>query len=223
MTEVMTKASGRRVWVAGATGLVGREVLVALHADPGVAEVVALVRRPLPAVPGGDGARVRGHVVDFDRLVEAPPPGRCDVAICCLGTTIKQAGSQDAFRKVDHDYVLAFARAAIDAGAGHVLVVSSLGADPSSRVFYNRVKGEVERALGQLGVAVTVARPSLLLGDRSELRLGERVAAPLSRLLPARWRGIQAATVARALVRLSAQPATGTRVVPSEELQQLGR
>ncbi len=119
--------------------------------------------------------------------------------------------------------MLAFARAAIAAGAGHVLVVSSLGADPSSRVFYNRVKGEVERALGQLGVAVTVARPSLLLGDRSELRLGERVAAPLSRLLPARWRGIQAATVARALVRLSAQPATGTRVVPSEELQQLGR
>src|SRR5690606_11908511 len=145
------------------------------------------------------------------------------VAICALGTTIKQAGSQAQFRRVDHDYVLAFARAALAGGVRHVLVVTALGADARSSVFYNRVKGELEEALSELPFsALPIVRPSLLLGRREQTRLGERLAAPLARLLPKSYRGIEAATVARALVRLAREPAAGRRVVLSKELHALG-
>lgn len=203
-----------QVWLAGATGLVGRQVLALLAGDPRV-KVLVIARRETSA----PAANVTTSIVEFAQLGQAEL-GACDVAVCCLGTTLRRAGSREGFRQVDFDYVLAFAAAAQRAGAKHVVVVSSLGANPKSSVFYNRVKGEMEEALFALGLpAVTVVRPSLLLGKREEMRIGERMAMPLSRFLPLRWRGIGADVVAGALRDLALSPASGTRVVESDELQ----
>jgi uncharacterized protein YbjT (DUF2867 family) len=208
-----------RVWLAGATGLVGREVVTALLEDRAFSAVVTLVRR----ASGLTHPKLDERLVDFESLESALSGQSAEIAICCLGTTIKQAGSQANFRRVDYDYVLAFAKAARAAGVQHFMVITALGADVSSLTFYNRVKGELEAAVKELSFpALTIARPSLLLGKRSEFRLGERLFTPIAKLLPAKMRGIEAHTVARALVLLARAPAKGTRVVPSEELQRLG-
>jgi len=143
-----------------------------------------------------------------------------DDVFCCLGTTIKQAGSQEGFRRVDHDYVVAVARAGLRCGATQFLLVSAVGADPASRIFYSRVKGETEAAVRQLPYrAVQIFRPSLLLGKRSAFRLGERVAmltapilslALLGRLR--RYRPIAAATVAQAMVAIAKESPRGPNV-----------
>lgn len=207
------------VWIAGATGLVGRQVLTESLHDASVSSVIAFVRRKTGVVH----PRLTEQIVDFERLEEETAPFRGDVAFCCLGSTIKQAGSQAQFRHIDHDYVLAFARGALAGGVKHFLVVTALGADARSSVFYNRVKGEVEAGLAALPfAALTIARPSLLLGERAEARLGERLLAPLSRLLPKSVSGIEAQTVARALLHLAREPANGRRIVPSKELHALG-
>jgi len=207
--------TNRIAWIAGGTGLVGSHCLGLLLASPRIAHTVAFTRRPLPR----NDARYENRVVDFDELPATADATRVDVAFCCLGTTMKQAGSQAAFRRVDYEYVVTFARYALASGASHFLMVSALGADLRSRVFYNRVKGEAEAAVSELGFEqVTILRPSLLLGDRSQHRLGERVLAPFSKLLPRSVRGIEAATVAEALFALSERPTPGVRIVPSGEL-----
>lgn len=211
---------GRRVLLAGASGLVGRELLRELLADSSIAQVHALVRRELPQ----RDPKLTQHVVDFAALPALPP---VDEAYIALGTTIKVAGSQAAFRAVDADAVLAVARAAREAGAQRLGVVSAMGADAHSRVFYSRVKGETEQALARLGFAtLVIARPSLLVGDRAALgqpvRRGEEIGERVSRLLgfavPANYRPIEARRVARALAR--AVPATsGQHVLLSGEMQ----
>ncbi|MCP5272764.1 MAG: hypothetical protein H6932_16320 [Burkholderiaceae bacterium] len=167
--------------------------------------------------------------MDFGQLPALPA---AQSAYCCLGTTIKVAGSQAAFRAVDHDAVLAFARAAQAAGVTRFALVSALGADARSKNFYSRVKGETEAALASVGFAsLVIARPSLLLGDRSALgqpeRHGERIGQALSRaiggLIPSAWRPIAADVVARALLRSLASPAAGVTVLDSAALQRLGR
>lgn len=207
--------------LAGATGLIGREI--ARHwTGPGPLHL--LVRREQPAA----APLHRVHVVDFAAL---PPLPQAERAFCALGTTIKVAGSQEAFRAVDHGAVLAFARAAQRAGVKRFGVVSALGASPSSATFYNRVKGEMEAELQTLGFAqLVIARPSLLAGDRASLnqatRPGERLAlaltAPFKPFIPAAWRPIEAAVVARALLRALSQPDTGVQVLGSAALQELG-
>jgi uncharacterized protein YbjT (DUF2867 family) len=211
---------GRDVLLAGASGLVGRELLHRLLADTSIARVHALVRRALPE----DHPKLAQHVVDFAALPPLPPIAEAYIA---LGTTIKAAGSQAAFRAVDADAVLAVARAARQAGALRLGVVSAMGADAHSRVFYSRVKGETEQALAQLGFGtLVIARPSMLVGDRHALgqpvRRGEEIAAQVSRWLafaiPANYRAIEAARVARALC--AAVPArTGRHVLLSGEMQ----
>jgi uncharacterized protein YbjT (DUF2867 family) len=213
----------RTALVAGATGLVGGHLLDALLESAAYAEVLSLGRRPLPR----QHPKLSQRTVDFARLEGEALP-RVDDAFCCLGTTIKKAGSQEAFRAVDHDAVLAFARAAKRAGASRFLVVTAMGADASSRFFYNRVKGEVEAHLGEVGFAsLVVARPSLLLGERADRRAGEGAAILLSRALrpllrPLPGRPIEAATVARALLALAQASPAGTRLVSNGELHQLG-
>lgn len=207
--------------LAGASGLIGREV--ARHwTGPG--PIHLLLRRQMPAAQ----PLHRVHVVDYAAL---PPLPQADVAFCCLGTTIKQAGSQEAFQAVDHTAVLAFARAAQRAGVQRLAVVSALGASPTSGTFYNRVKGEMEAGLQTLGLRqLVIARPSLLVGDRASLgqpaRPGERLAlalsAPFVPLLPLAWRPIQAAVVARALLRALSQGTPGVQVLESAALQELG-
>ncbi|MET0981790.1 MAG: nucleoside-diphosphate sugar epimerase [Telluria sp.] len=193
---------GRRVLLAGATGLVGGEILRGLLADDTVAVVHVLARRPLAT----SHPKLQAQVVDFTALPSLPP---LDEAYLALGTTIKVAGSQAAFRAVDFDASLAVARAALAAGARRLGLVSAMGADAQSRVFYNRVKGELEEAVKELGFeALVIARPSLLLGDRGALgqpaRPGEHIGSVLARLLkpviPAHYRPIRALHVARALL-----------------------
>lgn len=213
----------RTALVAGASGLVGGHLLDLLLSSNDVAKVISLGRRPLEAT----STKLEQRAVDFARLDDLTLPP-VDDAYCCLGTTIKKAGSQEAFRAVDHDAVVAFAACAKRAGAKHFLVVTALGADASSRVFYNRVKGEAEAALKAMGFeSLSILQPSLLLGDRAESRPGERVAIVLSRafaplLRPIAARPIEARTVARAMVALARAPRPGARVVLSGELQTLG-
>jgi len=207
--------------LAGASGLVGRE-LARQWRGPG--RLHLLVRRPLPDT----AAQHSVHVVDFAAL---PPLPRAEQAYCALGTTIKVAGSQAAFHAVDHDAVLAFARAARAAGAQRLAVVSALGANARSGNFYSRVKGETEDELARLGFAsLVIARPSLLAGDRAALgqppRRGEAVALAalqsLGGLIPLAWRPIAAERVARAMLRALAEAPSGVRVLDSARMQQLG-
>jgi uncharacterized protein YbjT (DUF2867 family) len=208
----------QHILLAGATGLTGEHLLDRLLNEPTVARVLAPSRRPLAT---------HAHLENPQGELLALLPqldGKVDTAFCCLGTTIKQAGSQAAFRAVDHDLVIAFAERARALGARHLLVISALGADAGSTVFYNRVKGEMEHALREQNwPQLTIARPSLLLGARQEFRLGERLAAPLMRWLPGKYRGIQATVLARALWRLALEEDTGIRVVESNQLRRLGR
>ncbi|HEU4474765.1 MAG TPA: NAD(P)H-binding protein [Gemmatimonadales bacterium] len=204
--------------VAGATGLVGRELVRQLGADQTWGEVRPLVRRQLP--PELAGATVAPVQVDYDRLDPPPPWAAADHVFCALGTTIRQAGSRAAFREVDLKYPVALARAALLLGARHFLLVSAVGAAPGSRVFYNRVKGEVEAAIAALGFrSVTIARPSLLLGSRPEPRVGEQVGKILGLLAPPRWRPVAGARVARALVDAAKADLAGLRVIENRDLR----
>jgi uncharacterized protein YbjT (DUF2867 family) len=212
------------VLLAGATGLVGRELARTLLATKPAPKLTLVVRRP-PAKPD---RRAQVLTVDFAHLPALP---RADEAYCCLGTTIAVAGSQAAFRAVDFDAVLAFARAAHAAGVRRFGVVSALGASPRSATFYNRVKGEMEAALAEVGFdSLVIARPSLLAGDRESLdqgtRFGERMALaftrPVAGLIPKAWRPIDAATVARGMFAAMREGRDGVRVVESGELQDLG-
>lgn len=217
-----------KVWIAGATGLVGRALLGQLLSRP--LEVHALLRREAPEL--GRHPRLHLHRVNFGRpdLGPAHIPAPDEIYIT-LGTTIAAAGSQEAFREVDFEAVLHVARVARAGGARRCAVVSALGADPASRVFYNRVKGEMEQALKGLHFKrLVIARPSLLAGEREALgqarRPGEhwglRLMQPLGTLIPARWRPIQADTVARALSLALHQDGPATQVLESDALQTLG-
>ncbi len=213
----------RTVLLAGATGLVGGLVLEGLLADPQVATLHALSRRALSI----SHPKLRVHLVDFSDLPELP---RVDEVYLALGTTIKVAGSQAAFRAVDLDANLAVARAAASAGARRVGLVSAAGADSRSSMFYNRVKGELEDALKAMHLtALVLAQPSLLLDKREGLnqppRLGERIAIPIAKvlapLLPGTYRPVHARAVALALLR-TVPSAQGLVVLASNELARIG-
>jgi uncharacterized protein YbjT (DUF2867 family) len=216
---LMVDVGARKVAVVlGATGLVGREILHLLADDETIAEVRALVRRPLPAEDRRPG--VQECLVDFDRLQAHPEWFKADLVFSALGTTIGKAGSQEAFRRVDLEYPLAVAKAARAAGAQHFLFVSAMGANARSSFFYNRVKGELEEEILALGYpSVTIARPSLLLGKRHEPRFGEELAKRFSWLTPSPWRPILASRVAAALVRASHETSPGIRVLVNRQLR----
>jgi uncharacterized protein YbjT (DUF2867 family) len=205
--------------VAGATGLVGQALVRQLAADGGWREVRVLVRRALPAESGAPNViPVR---IDYADLDATPDWARgVDHLFCALGTTIRQAGSQAAFRQVDFEYALAFAKAGLAHGARHFLLVSALGADAESRVFYNRVKGELERAVSALGFrSVTIARPSLLLGERAERRIGEQLGKLVGVLAPGRWRPVPATQVAAALVAAAKRDTPGKEILDNRQLR----
>ena len=210
----------RTVALAGATGLVGRSILDGMLADPSVQSVHVLGRRK----PRVAHARITGHIVDFAALSPLPP---VDEVYLALGTTIKVAGSQAAFRAIDFDANLAVARAALAAGARRCGLVSAMGANAKSSVFYNRVKGELEEALTQLPFeGLVIARPSLLIGNRASLGQPERPLEKVSALfmkilgpvIPANYRAIAAAQVARTLL-VRTPSAKGLVVVLSGEMQ----
>lgn len=217
-------AAPRTALLAGATGLVGRALLSMLLASKQYRSVHVLVRRAVPDIKAN--AKLKVHQVDFARLPEAFPT--VDDVFIALGTTIKAAGSEAAFRQVDFDFVVNVARAARAAGATRLAVVSALGADTKSRVFYNRVKGEMQAAIAQLGYeSVVIAQPSLLLGDRAALgqpaRSGElwaaRLLEPLGWIVPKVVRPIPAGAVASALLAAILDGKPGVRILKSEAMQ----
>jgi uncharacterized protein YbjT (DUF2867 family) len=204
--------------VAGATGLVGQALVRHLAADRTWREVRALVRHALPSELAG--TTVVSVQVDYTRLDPPPLWAAADHVFCALGTTMRQAGSAAAFRQVDFEYPVALARAARIQGARHFLLVSALGAASASRFVYSRVKGEVEAAIIALGFrSVTIARPSLLLGHRTEPRLAEQLGKVLGVLAPPRWRPVPAARVARALVDAAKRDVPGIRILENRDLR----
>ncbi|MCV2352152.1 NAD(P)H-binding protein [Paucibacter sp. Y2R2-4] len=219
------------LWLAGATGLIGRALLEGLL--PQALQLELLLRRPATDLPASP--RVHPHLVDFSREdlggAPLPPP---QAVLISLGSTMAQAGSAEAFRAVDFEAVLHVAQAAKRAGASRCAVVSALGADANSKVFYNQVKGEMEQALVALQFdRLVIARPSLLRGARGARaalgqpdRPGERWALTLTRplqpLIPLRWRPIDAAVVARALCLALRQAGPAVQVLESQQLQTLG-
>ena len=210
--------------VAGATGLVGREVLAVLLADKSYSKVICVGRRALPL----QHPKLVQHTVDFKAVAPFTALPHVDDVFIALGTTIKVAGSQAAFRAVDFEAIVAVARAGRAHGATKLGVVSAMGADPNSGIFYNRVKGEMEQALAHMGFkSLVMARPSLLAGDREALeqssRLGERLGLLATRwlnpLIPNNYRSIQASDVAKALVKAVQSGKPGVQVLLSGEMQ----
>lgn len=210
-------AAPRIALVAGATGMVGAELCRQLLDDRRFSPVVVLARRqPAVAEPP-----LQVEIVDFDRIGEWDPSVPIDTVFCALGTTIKKAGSEAAFRAVDHDLVLEMARLAQRGNARHFIFVSSLGADPQSKVFYLRVKGEAEEAVKALGLPHAVAlRPSFLEGEREEPRAGEKAARAVGRLLKPlllgpleKYRPTPASKVAQAMRHVSQRGREGFEVL----------
>jgi uncharacterized protein YbjT (DUF2867 family) len=212
MRQVKTAA------IFGATGLVGRFCLDLLLADECYSRTVAIGRRE----PAHMHTKlvVRNAALDRVEAIDDPRLGEVDVVFCCLGTTIRKAGSQGAFRRVDLNYVVNAAAFANRRGARHFLMVTAVGADARSRVFYNRVKGEAEEAVTNLGIeCVSVFRPSLILGTREESRLKERLAKSLATALSfamigslSKFRPIEARTIAHAMLAAAAAPKPGVAV-----------
>ena len=200
----------------------GGHVLQLLLADEAFSHVVTLARRPLSI----QYTKLEQRVVDMGALDALSDLPHVDDVFCCLGTTIKTAGSQAAFHKVDYDYVVGVARAGLRAGATRFLLVTAIGADPASRIFYSRVKGEVERAVQELPYeAVQIFRPSFLMGDRREARLAERLGVPVARLVAPllvgplrRYRPVHAADVARAMVRIAKEDLRGPSVLEYDDI-----
>jgi uncharacterized protein YbjT (DUF2867 family) len=210
--------------LAGASGLIGRALLPALLRSERYNPVHVLVRRAVPGIEEQPAVHV--HVVDFAHLPEALP--KVDDVYIALGTTIKAAGSEAAFRQVDFDFVVNTARAARMAGAKRLAVVSALGANARSRVFYNRVKGDMQEAVRQLGYeSVLIVQPSLLVGDRAALgqpvRAGEVWATallkPVMWLVPKGVRPISAESVAQAMLGAMLDAVPGVRILTSGDMQ----
>ena len=220
------RTTGRTAVVAGASGLVGRELVARLTRTPAYGRVIALTRRALQL----EHPRLVEAPARFDALdgVLAPLLPRSTVdAYCCLGTTIRSAGSQQAFRHVDHDLVLAFARWAASVPVSRLVVVSALGADAKSRVFYNRVKGQTENDLRAVaGSSLVLLRPGLLDGPRTERRWGESLALAMTRpvrtWLPASLRPVAVEDVAQSMIA-AALAETVPAVLESAALQGAAR
>ena len=212
--------------VAGATGLTGGHLLELLLEHPRFESVTSLVRhRQRPDEPG-----LSQQIVDFDKLSIDMIPSRTTTFFCCLGTTIKKAGSREKFRRVDFEYVYQLAELCEQRGVNHFLLVSSIGAKADSSVFYSRVKGEIEHAVRERRIErVSILRPSVLIGDRPEFRLGEKLGVAAMKLAQPflagrfrKYRAIPARIVARAMVALAVGPGDGHLIYESDEIAELG-
>jgi len=215
----------RSALLLGASGLIGGFCLDALLKEAAYDRIIILSRRHVPR----SSPKIDQHIVDFGRLKEYAGLMAVNDVFCCLGTTIKQAGSQTAFHLVDCTYPLEIARLALDQGARQFLIVTAMGANPHSRVFYNRVKGEVEEKLSHLGYSgVHIFRPSLLLGKHDPPRpaedLAQFIGSPLARIMLGplkKYRPIEAKTVADAMVRTAQKDYRGIYIYPSDRISQL--
>jgi uncharacterized protein YbjT (DUF2867 family) len=218
----------RAAAIFGATGLVGKACLDLLLVNDRYERVISIGRR----APARGDPKLIVHRVALDAVegFDDPSFGSVDDVYCCLGTTIAKAGSQEVFRRVDLDYVVNAATFAKNRRARHFLLVTAVGAAASSRVFYSRVKGEAEEAVAKVGIeSISIFRPSLILGQRDESRLKERMAKSLAVGLSfamvgslAKYRPIEATTIARAMVAVAAAPIPGITIYEFDQMASLG-
>lgn len=214
--------------IAGATGLVGRSLVDILVHEQTYDRIKVLVRQTVP--DWQPYPQIEQLITDYDHLEQQADTWHATDVYCCLGTTIKKAGSQERMYEIDVTYPLRLAELARQRGAEHFLLISAMGADASSRIFYSRIKGELQQQLSRLGYpSLSIVQPSLLLGERQEFRPGEHAAAVASRIFSpllkgglAKYKPIQSTTVARAMYKLALKRQAGIKVYPSHELQQLG-
>lgn len=218
--------AGKTALIAGATGLIGKELLQFLLNSNEYDKVIAIVRRPVEL----DHAKLDERVVDFDQLEQSKEIFAVDDVFCCLGTTIKKAKTKEAMWKIDVDYPVAIARLASSQGARKFLLVSSMNADSDSPIFYSKMKGKLEEEIKQIPFETTaIFRPSLLLGDREEFRLGERAAAAIFTKVPflfagplKKFKAIEGRIVASAMYRAAQRNIQGVTVYPSEQIHEIG-
>jgi uncharacterized protein YbjT (DUF2867 family) len=207
---------GQSTLLVGATGLIGSFCLSRLLEEDEVERVVVLTRRPL----GRLHPKLDEHQIQFDRLNEYSALFEVDTVFCCLGSTLKAAGSRAAFEKVDYGYVKQIAELAAAMDARQFLLISAVGADPHSQVFYSRIKGRAEEAVRQQNFhSVHILRPSMLLGSRSQPRWNEEILKPLAKLtIPLfvgpvqRFRPVQAEQVANMMVNLAKADYSGINI-----------
>ena len=219
----MTKNPSFSALLAGATGLVGSFCLKDLLADPQYRSIVVLSRKALTV----EHPKLKTIITDFENLEEHKTHLGADHIFCCLGTTIKKAGSQENFRKVDFNYPSEIARITAQAGANQFVLVSSIGASSHSRVFYSRVKGELEEAVMSLPFpGILIFRPSLILGVRQEKRLGESIWKVFMRIFQPllvgpykKYRPIQARIIAKSMVEMAKTQLQGAHIYESDQIQ----
>ncbi|WP_404480930.1 NAD(P)H-binding protein [Novosphingobium sp. BL-52-GroH] len=223
----MSEQGGIRICLVGATGLIGSALIAEAVGREGV-RVIGVGRREATLPRGARMEMLVGEPIDWPQLIRA---ARADVLVCALGTTIKAAGSQEQFRAIDHDLVRFSAEAARDAGIGHMVLVSSVGAERGSQNFYLSVKGETEEALAKLGFRrLDLLRPGLLRGAREERRRLERAGQLLAPLVDrflrgrfTRYRSIRASRLAKAILALAHERAQGRFVHEHDAMRRLAR
>ena len=216
----------KSVLLLGASGLVGGECLKLLIHDGPYEKITVLTRSPL--ITDIQDSRVDHHIIDFEHLGEYRHLIKADHVICALGTTIKKAGTKENFHRVDFTYSYEIARMASEQGSEHYLLVSAMGADPGSSIFYNRVKGELEQVVQKLSYrGVSIFRPSLILGQRHERRLTEQVSKIISGIfsfaIPERYKPVQAVNIARAILKIAGQNLAGIRIIESNEITRIAK
>lgn len=212
--------------ITGASGLVGNALLHLLLADDAYKEVRVLGRSSLEM----KHPKLKEQLLQLEHMNEFAALFEVDDMFCCLGTTIKKAGSEAAFQKVDQEYPLNMAQLAREKNVGHFIIVTAMGANSSSMIFYNKVKGQVEAAIKDLKLnATSICRPSLLLGKRKESRLGEnlasvfmKISAPLMLGPLKKYRAIEAKTLAKAMLQIAKSNKNGFKIYLSDELEKIG-
>ncbi|MCM3573642.1 oxidoreductase [Mesobacillus subterraneus] len=218
--------AGKTALIAGATGLIGKELLQFLLNANEYDKVVAVVRRPI----GIEHPKLDERIVDFDQLEQDKEIFSVDDVFCALGTTIKKAKTKEAMWKIDVDYPVVIARLASSQGAKKFLLVSSMNADPESPIFYPKMKGKLEEEIRRIPFDTTaIFRPSLLLGEREEFRLGEKAAAAIFTKVPflftgpfKKYKAIEGRTVALAMYQAAQKDVPGLTIYPSERIQEMG-
>jgi uncharacterized protein YbjT (DUF2867 family) len=209
--------------IAGASGLIGSELVKILTESKEYKTIYILTRKSLKL----ESHKIIEHIINFDELVDLKLKSPIDHIFCTLGTTIKKAGTKENFRKVDFDYVVNLGKLAKEIHVEKFMVVSSLGANVRSMIFYSRVKGEVEEALKKLSLPhLFIFRPSLLLGNRAEHRAGEKTAASVYKVLSPffsgplkKYKGVEAIKVANAMMQMALQNEEHFKILESDKIQ----
>jgi len=210
----------RTAIIAGASGLIGKELIQKMIKSDQYRLIYSLVRKKSGLVH----EKIKELVIDFEKMDQLKFGEQIDDVFCTLGTTMKQAGSRDNFKKVDFEYVLALANLGKKAGASKFLVISSMGANPKSSVFYSQIKGRTEEALKKIGFnQLVILQPSLLLGERPERRVAERFSGfmmkALNFLIPDNYKAIKAEKVADFMLKLAFKSTGAVSIVKSGEMQ----